>query len=213
MRTFLPTETCPHTCTMLRHVFGTHEVAVQPINAAMPLIVEAATLGLDYVKLLVSNVQNLPVLVLDAEERGTGRTTFAQWLISIAAPAGSCFESRERWLLPISDYGKGVARLIVLDETLIDSELLASLKEHITRTDKHAQLVIATHFGQLDDLDDRAWHVSLSAISNVDVDLYKLLMSERRAFMDFLLQYNVLSPKASRTWFAPELLRTHMAGQ
>lgn len=73
---YLPTPVMPVTATLLRAVFGTHTVELQnpPLTKAGEpsgfTHMEAALLGVDYVKLLIAGTTKLPVLTLVGNGNG-----------------------------------------------------------------------------------------------------------------------------------------------
>lgn len=81
----IPTDDMPATAGLLRTVFGTYPVALQPAIAsryAEPMgctHMESALLGVDYVKLLIAGGQKLPVLTLVGPENGLA-ALWLRWL-------------------------------------------------------------------------------------------------------------------------------------
>ncbi len=183
-------------------------------------------LGLDYFKLLLCNpTQILPILCLVSDQRSTGKTTFLDWLCIIfgnnAVQVGN-----EDFKNEFNSHWSG--KLVVgCDETKIDKlEVVEKIKrlstsrkttmnskgKDQTEQDFFAKFILNSNnehnFLPTDDEEIRFWVRKINTIKKKNTELLKDLAEEIPAFLYYLKDRQMSTPKLERHWFYTPLLKT-----
>ena len=187
----------PWTETLLRHVFA-----------------EQYEAGLIYLKCLYMHPkQILPILVLISKERGTGKTTFFNWLQYLFAQNMVQIEPDE--LSSIYNGGYATANIIAVDETLVDKQMTTekikslATKKNINVNYKYVNPFQAPFFGKvifasnnetrfmrIDREEIRFWVRKLQMPINENHNIEDDLVSEIPAFLHYLRH---IMPDVDRT--------------
>ncbi|WP_297100146.1 primase-helicase family protein [uncultured Draconibacterium sp.] len=183
-------------------------------------------LGLDYLQLLYQKpVHILPILCLVSKERSTGKSTFLKWLKAI-------FENNLTYLTNDSfgsqfnsDWANKL--LICIDEVLFNKEELTERIKYLSTTNhnkmeaKGKDKIEVEFFGKfilcsnnednfikIDAAEERFWVRKISKFETEDTDLLDKLVKEIPAFLFFLNNRELSSPRITRMWFTPAQIRT-----
>lgn len=183
-------------------------------------------LGLDYLQLLYQKpVHILPILCLVSKERSTGKSTFLKWLKAI-------FENNLTYLTNDSfgsqfnsDWANKL--LICIDEVLFNKEELTERIKYLSTTNhnkmeaKGKDKIEVEFFGKfilcsnnednfikIDAAEERFWVRKISKFETEDTDLLDKLVKEITAFLFFLNNRELSSPRITRMWFTPTQIRT-----
>ncbi|MCT4588825.1 MAG: DUF5906 domain-containing protein [Carboxylicivirga sp.] len=183
-------------------------------------------LGLDYLQLLYQKpVQILPILCLVSKERSTGKSTFLKWLKAI-------FENNLTYLTNDSfgsqfnsDWANKL--LICIDEVLFNKEELTERIKYLSTTNhnkleaKGKDKIEVEFFGKfilcsnnednfirIDASEERFWLRKVPKFNTEDTDLLVKLTQEIPAFLFFLQNRLLSTPRATRMWFTPLQIRT-----
>lgn len=183
-------------------------------------------LGLDYLQLLYQKpVHILPILCLVSKERSTGKSTFLKWLKAI-------FENNLTYLTNDSfgsqfnsDWANKL--LICIDEVLFNKEELTERIKYLSTTNhnkmeaKGKDKIEVEFFGKfilcsnnednfikIDAAEERFWVRKISKFETEDTDLLDKLVKEIPAFLFFLNNRELSSPRITRMWFTPTQIRT-----
>jgi len=204
---------CEFTLEFIKHLFG-----------------EQFELGLDFLQLLyLFPTQMLPVLCLISRERGTGKTTFINWLKFVfqkncTINTNSDFRSQFS-----SDWANKL--LILVDEVLLDrkedSERIKNLstaknfKSEAKGKDRvevefFGKFVLASNnefsFVYLDNEEIRFWVRKVKPFQGLLKDnlnaLFQQLTSEVPAFLYYIKNRTLSTTKQSRMWFTPDQIST-----
>lgn len=198
-----------YTKQLLKHIFGDQYI-----------------IGLDYLTILWRYPsQFLPILCLVSQERNTGKTTFLNWLGAIFEANFSIIKKRD--LLNKFNDSWINSLIIAIDEVKFDSRYETDhIKEMSTakyqqREQKGKDKFQAPFFGKIvlasnnindfiiiDKEEIRFWVRDIKSIENYIDDFEEKLKAEIPAFKYFLNNREILSPKTSRMWFKPEVLKT-----
>lgn len=199
----------PHIQMLLKHIFK-----------------ERYEYGVDYVQLLyIDPKQKLPVLLLVSAERGTGKTTFMNFLKEIFG-ANATFNSSDDFRSQFNaDWG--AKSLIMVDEALLSRrEECEKIKAYSTAKNAKVEakgrdredieffgkFILASNNVDfpviIDDEETRYWVEELQPLQNDDVDIAAKLRAEIPAFLHFLLHRKLASEKKTRMWFSRELIET-----
>lgn len=198
-----------NTESYLKHVFG-----------------EQYELGLDYLTILWRYpTQILPILCLVSSERNTGKTTFLNVLKLIFQnnlTVNTNEEFRGRFN---TDWTSKL--LICIDEVLLekreDSERLkhlstaTSFKSESKGVDKvespfYGKFVLCSNnedsFVNIDQGEIRYWVIKVLPFEKENTNLLKNIRAELPAFMHYLNNREIVSPKLTRMWFTPKQIET-----
>lgn len=183
-------------------------------------------LGLDYLQLLYQKpVHILPILCLVSKERSTGKSTFLKWLKAI-------FENNLTYLTNDSfgsqfnsDWANKL--LICIDEVLFNKEELTERIKYLSTTNhnkmeaKGKDKIEVEFFGKfilcsnnednfikIDAAEERFWVRKISKFKTEDTDMLVKLIKEIPAFLFFLNNRELSSPRITRMWFTPAQIRT-----
>jgi len=183
-------------------------------------------LGLDYLQLLYQKpVHILPILCLVSKERSTGKSTFLKWLKAI-------FENNLTYLTNDSfgsqfnsDWANKL--LICIDEVLFNKEELTERIKYLSTTNHNkmeakgkdkieveffGKFVLCSNnednFIKIDAAEERFWVRKISKFETEDTDLLDKLVKEIPAFLFFLDDRELSSPRITRMWFTPAQIRT-----
>lgn len=198
-----------NTKNFLEHIFG-----------------EQYHLGLDYIKVLYRYpTQCLPILCLVSEERKTGKSTFVYWLKDIYGynmTINTNDEFRSRFN---NDW---IGKLIIsVEETLLDkiedTERIKQLstgknaKEESKGINKkevefNGKFILSSNnertFIKIDEHETRFWVLKIPTLLKEDTQLMDKMKAEIPAFLAYLIQSEIETPKTTRTWFDETLLKT-----
>lgn len=187
---------------------------------------EQYELGLDYFQLLYTQPkQLLPILLLVSNERGTGKTTFLNFLKAIFQE-NATFNTNENFGNKFnSDW---TARLLIMiDETSLnrreDSERLKNLSTAISfkseskgkdkvEVDFYGKFVLCSNNEYrpliIDKEEIRYWVRRLDRLENDDTDFLGKVIAEIPHFLDYLQHRKMSTVKESRMWFTPQQIHT-----
>lgn len=183
-------------------------------------------IGLDYLKLLYEKpTQMLPILCLVSEERNTGKSTFIKWLKEIfennlTYVKGDSFGSQFN-----ADWANKL--IVAVDEVFFDKQEITERLKFLSTTNKDkieakgkdrveidffAKFILCSNnekdFIKIDNNEIRFWVRKISPIKSENTEFLKALQSEIRYFLQYLLNRPYSTPKVSRMWFCPTLIRT-----
>lgn len=194
----------------LKHIFGEHY-----------------EYGLDYMQILYQYpTQILPILCLVSKERQTGKTTFLDFLKMIFGE--NCIKVGNSEIS--SQFNSYTAtRLIVgVDETALDNNKEVTERIKMLSTSNRvpmqrkgvdheemwhfAKYILVsnneTNFIYTQEDEIRFWVRKVPRIERVITDLLKVMHEEIPAFLYFLNNRKIQTPKTSRAWFDHKLLET-----
>lgn len=199
----------PVTELFLKHIFG-----------------EQFDLGVDYLSIIWQYpTQILPILCLVSDKRNTGKTSFLNWLKlifqgNITINKNEDFRSRFN-----SDWSSKL--IIAIDEVLLDrredSERIKNLSTANTyKTESKGKDKIETgffgkfilcsnneeNFIQIDQNEIRYWVIKVNPFKNEDVDMLKKLKDEIPAFIYYLDERVIKTPRKTRMWFTKNQIYT-----
>ena len=199
----------PHIQMLVRHIFEEHY-----------------EMGLDYLQLLyLRPAVKLPILLLVSTERGTGKTTFLNFLKLIFQDNVTYNTNDEFRAKFNSDWGGML--IIMVDEVLLnkreESERIKclstarSMKIEEKGKDKYpvplfAKFILCSNNENLpviiDPEENRYWVRKVNHLDIDDVHLLDKLEAEIPTFLYFLQHRTLSTEERSRMWFAPELIAT-----
>lgn len=198
-----------HVGMLVRHIFG-----------------DQYELGMDYLQLLYRNPkQLLPIVLLVSSERGTGKTTFLNFLKEVFQE-NATFNTNDNFGSRFNSDWDGKL-LIMIDETSLNrrdhSERLKnmstarSFKSESKGKDKvevgfYGKFVMCSNNESrpvfIDKEEIRYWVRRVSRLDSDDTDFLEKLKQEIPAFLHFLLHRDMSTAKESRMWFAPDKIHT-----
>lgn len=178
----------------------------------------------DYLTILYRYpTQILPVLCLASKENGTGKSTFANALGWIFGENVSLLTQTDLQ----SQFNFWVTKLIAVFEEVSDSKKAintikafstaksASLNEKNekqTNVESFLKILINTNneddFIKANNEDIRYWVIRVKPIDTYDPNFDSKLLAEVPAVMWTLVHREISTPKKSRMWFEPRLLKT-----
>lgn len=191
---------------------------------------EQYELGLDYCKILYEKpLQILPILCIVSEERGTGKTTFLNFMKCVFGKNMTLNTNDDFRSQFNSDWANML--LIAVDEVLLDkredSERIKNLstarqfKAEAKGKDRQeieffGKFILCsnneTSFIYLDEHEIRYWVIKVPTIKtsnkSTPIDFIDVLKSEIPAFLDYLLTRSFSTKNNSRMWFTPEQITT-----
>ncbi|MGZ3999596.1 MAG: primase-helicase family protein [Mucilaginibacter sp.] len=201
----------------LKHVFG---------ETKLPSDHTMYELALDYLTILYRNpTQKLPIICLVSRERGTGKSTFL-WLLKALFQDNTTFIGNDDIKDQFND--DWAAKLVIgIDEGFIDKKnVLEKLKSMSTAPSIKLRGMYQgrqeipffgkfaltsndeDNFIAIDDKETRFLVQKVPILKNDDPDILQKMEEEVPAFLHYLAGREILHPKRSRHWFAPELLVT-----
>lgn len=203
----------PNTMILLKHIFG-----------------RQLEISLDYLQLIyLKPLQILPILVLVSSIRGTGKTTFFNWLKLIFSSNMILQEADNLKSRFNSELEGKIISAIEDTEYLRHQSIIDKIKNYSTAISYQSEakgcnrtevslfvkFIISSNNEEdllkLDSEEIRFWVVKVRAIAeeNLDTDILNKLELEVPAFLYFLKHRKLSIPKAkSRMWFAPKDIRT-----
>lgn len=218
-----------HTLKFLRHIFGEGTIRTgHPKRPGEIIEVNELDLGLDYIKLLYEKpTQLLPILCLVSRTRGTGKTTFFDWL-QVVFGANCCFIGARDI---DSDFNAHYASklLAIVDEALVGKrESVEKLKNMSTAKNimvnnkgvaQYAQAFFCKFllgsnnvrdFIRTDEDEVRFWVRDIPAIPKTELDtqLMDKMVEEIPDFLEFIGKRKMATENLFRSWFHPPLLMT-----
>lgn len=178
----------------------------------------------DYLTILYRYpTHTLPVLCLASKENGTGKSTFANALGWMFGQNVSLLTQTDLQ----SQFNFYVTKLLAVFEEVSDSKKAintikafstaksASLNEKNekqTNVESFLKILINTNneadFIRASDSDVRYWIIRVKPLEHFDPDFDTKLRNEVPAVMWTLAHRTISTPKQSRMWFAPHLLKT-----
>lgn len=196
----------PYTHNLIKHIFGTDQY----------------NLGLKYMKVLYEMPkQILPVLCLVSEKRGTGKTTFINWMQMIFGDNFVLINPEDLAASFNSSYA--TKNIITIDETVIDKissvEKLKSLAtaKSISVNQKHvshymipffSKIIICTNkekdFMRIDEEEIRFWVRKVHPIKNIKTNIEDILQKELPKFLRYLVDLPPIDITKSRMVFTAE---------
>jgi hypothetical protein len=222
------------TIGFLKHIFGEGTVRClhpkrRDANGDAEIIeVNELDLGLDYLKLLYEQpTQMLPILCLVSKERGTGKTTFFNYLQDLFGRNCTFIGAKDLEEPFNSHYAS--KKVIIIDEALVSKqESVEKLKSMSTSTTipvntKGISVYQQAFFGvflmgsnnirtfiRTDDDEVRFWVRKIKKLSGeqMDVHLSKKLVEEIPAFLHYLGSRAMATENLFRSWFHPPLTIT-----
>lgn len=217
------------TLKFMRHIFGEGTVAVpHPKDPEQQIVVKEVDLGLDYLKLLYERpTQMLPILCLISKERGTGKTTWFNYLRHLFGT--NCTQVGAKDLE--SDFNAHYASklLIIIDEALISKQESVEKLKHLSTSKLisvntkgvsqyeqpfFGKILVASNnvknFIRTDEDEVRFWIRKINAIPPRDRDLRveEKMIEEIPAMLSFLRKRQMATEELFRSWFEPTLLIT-----
>jgi hypothetical protein len=204
---------CPTTLIFIKHIFG-----------------EQYELGLDYLAILyLEPMQILPILSLVSDERKTGKSTFIFWLNELFGSNATINDNHAFEGNFNSDWTPKL--IIAVEETLIEKKAvyeriksLSTAKSHKTEAkgkDKtegkfFGKFILCSNFEEtfmpIDSKEIRFWVRKIPTFEAAgvkeNVDMLATLTSEIPAFLYFLINRGVKSPRKTRMWFTEKQIYT-----
>lgn len=188
-------------------------------------------LGLDYLKILLQKpTQQLPIFSLVSIERGTGKSTFLNWLKAIYGE-NMTINSNDNFKSNFnSDW---VPKLIIaVEEALLnkkeDSERFKNLStakfskiesKGIDRQEVEffGKFILCSNnednFIYIDKQEVRYWVRKIPPLENCETDILSKLEQEIPSFLGFLLARPYSTEKKTRMWFTPREIYTPALGR
>ena len=204
---------CPTTLSFIKHIFG-----------------EQYELGLDYLAILyLEPMQILPILSLVSNERKTGKSTFIFWLNELFGSNATVNDNNDFEGRFNSDWTSKL--VIAVEETLIEKKAvyeriksLSTAKSHKTEAkgkDKtegkfFGKFILCSNFEEtfmpIDAKEIRFWVRKVPTFKSKgveeNVDMLATLTSEIPAFLHFLQNRGIKSPRKTRMWFTEKQIYT-----
>jgi len=218
-----------YTLKFMRHVFGTGTVRVaHPKRPGETMEVNELDLGLDYIKLLYERpTQLLPILCLVSQARGTGKTTFFDWLKVLFGANATQIGARDLE----SDFNAHYASKLVaiIDEALVGKresveklKYMSTAKNVMVNTKGVSQyeqpffckFLLGSNnvrdFIRTDQDEVRFWVRDIPPIPKADLDikLMEKMVAEIPDFLEFIGKRKFATEDLFRSWFHPPLLMT-----
>lgn len=222
------------TLKFLEHIFGSGTVSAphpKRTNAdGTPHLIQVKELdlGLDYLKLLYEQpTQMLPIFCAVSKMRGTGKTTFFDYLQTVFG--NNCTFIGAKDLEGDFNFHYASKKIVIIDEALIGKqesvEKLKSLStakylmvnnKGVAQYQQACFLVFLLgsnnirNFIKTDDDEVRFWVRNIPQIKaeDNDTELATKLVDEVPAFLHYLRQRPMATEKLFRSWFHPPLLVT-----
>jgi hypothetical protein len=216
---------CKYTIAFLKHIFGEKLIDIKQRDGS---VIRTAyyQLALDYIQLLYQKpTQRLPILCLVSKENETGKSTFGDLLKAIFTDNAATVGNSDL----ADDFNSFWASklLIMCDETKIDKQSVVEKVKSLTFAKKIGlnakgrDKIEISFFGKFmfftnneenfiyaSDEDLRYWVIKVPRLREKNPDMIKLMLDEIPFFLAFLNQRKLVTPRTTRMWFEPDLLRT-----
>ena len=199
----------PHIQMLVRHIFD-----------------EQFDMGMDYLQLLyLYPERKLPILLLVSSERGTGKTTWLNF-IKLIFQGNVTFNTNDEFRAKFNGDWAGML-VIMVDEVLLnkrdDTERLKCLStaQSIKIEEKGKDKLPVPFFAKyilcynnenlpviIDPEENRYWVRKVNHLDIDDTHFLEKLEAEIPAFLHFLQNRELSTKEESRMWFAPELIAT-----
>ena len=211
----------PHIEKLMKHIFGEHMVKCAKTCEEYL----SWHMGLDYVQILLTEpIRKLPVLVLYSEENNTGKSTFGHLLADIFSD--NVVEVGNSALT--SEFNETYADKLVcvVEETLLDrkkdTEKIKALStafrmlvnpkgvrqfsidffcKFIFNSNNRRMIYLTKH-------DERFWILEIPQLTEDDPTFRDKMKAEIPAFIQFLKERELATPKQSRMHFHNSLIKT-----
>lgn len=230
-----------NTKMFLEHIFGTrvitceHPKEFNEDGTAKTIVRKSdgqplteLDLGLDYLQLLFTKpTQPLPILCLGSSKRGTGKTTFGDWLADMFGANAATLGNDD----VVSDFNAHyiTKSVVMIEESKIEKttviEKIKNLStaswairnakgENQVRVETFLHFVMMTNnvrdFVRTDDEETRFWVRDVPVIdpTKLNTELKQALHDEIPAFLHMLQNRPMATEKLYRAWFHPPLLET-----
>ncbi|MGF7230003.1 primase-helicase family protein [Arachidicoccus sp.] len=188
---------------------------------------EQIEIGLDYLAILyLKPIEKLPVFCLVSKERGTGKTTFLN-LLKLIFGGNFTYNTNEDFRSQFNSHWS--SKLIVaVDEVLLDkkedSERIKNLstaktyKSEAKGVDKQEVEIICKFILCSNNVDSfihvelgetRYWVRKILPFETENENLLQEMKMQIPAFLHFLKERGIITPKTSRMWFDFKLYETH----
>lgn len=218
----------------LKHIFGEQEVTfVHPTSTnadGSPKTMSFSTfeMGLDYLQILYTNpTQKLPILCLTSEDRGTGKTTFGNWLCDWMGN-NAMMAGNDDLVSDFNAHYIGKCAMVV-EESKIEKDIVVEKLKNLATADQSTinakgvqqkpidvclHIIMLTNnirnFIRTDDKETRFWVLQVPAIPDtlLDTEIRRSMYEEIPAFLRMLSNRKYATEKLYRAWFHPKLLET-----
>lgn len=216
---------CPVIMSLFKHIFGEKLVNIPRLDGTA---VNTAyyNLGLDLVQIMYQRpTQRLPILCLVSRENETGKSTFGNLMKAIftnnAATVGNADladDFNSFWATKL---------LIMCDEAKIDKQAVVEKVKSLTFAKKIGlnakgkDKIEIPFFGKFmfftnneenfiyaSEEDLRYWVNKVPRLKEKNPDFENIMLEEIPAFLSFLNHRKIVSPRMTRMWFDPKLLKT-----
>lgn len=230
-KVFIPVE---NNCYNLYSQFPHSEVMEDVLSTEIPFSLgvmnhifgEQIDLGLKYIKILYENPkQILPILALVSTERGTGKTTFLNWIHMIFSENAILISPADLTSHFNSIYA--TKNIIMVDETVIEksasTEKLKSIAtaKSISVSQKFiseysipffGKVILCTNkehdFIRIDEEEIRFWVRKIKPVTDLNTNIENNLFDEIPKFLKFLSQLPAIDLTKSRMVFTQEEIQT-----
>jgi hypothetical protein len=210
---------CSNTLEFIKHIFGDHVVSHNRQSY------KNYELGLDYLQIMLTEPYHpLPVLILYSPENNTGKSTFGNWQSAILGENAINVTNNDLK----SDFNAHWVKklLIYCEETLLerkfDSEMIKakSTSNKATANAKGVNQYQSEFFGKfqlysnnkrminLNKHDERYWIRQVPLPDKINPRLGTILEQEIPAFLHFIKNRTLKTPRISRMHFAAKLILT-----
>ena len=200
----------PATAFMLNHIFGDDNFL----------------LGVKYMQVLYLHPkQALPILALVSTERGTGKTTFINWISMLFGANSVLITPTDLSSAFNSIYA--TKNIIMVDETTIEKQsTIERLKSLVTAKEItvnmksiahytlpfYGKVILCTNkeddFLKVDEAEIRFWIRKVPVLKEINTNVEKALFEEIPAFLKFLTDMPPIDFSKSRMVFTPEEIQT-----
>lgn len=230
-KTFIPVQNgCFNLYSKFNHDEATEDVLIKDIPFSIGVMNhifgEQFDLGLKYMKLLYEHpTQILPILSLVSTERGTGKTTFLNWIQMIYGENSVMISPEDLMRGFNSIYA--TKNIIMVDETVVEKsttvEKLKSLAtaKTISISQKfvseysipfYAKIILCTNkekdFMRIDEEEIRFWVRKIKPVTKLNTNIEKNLFDEIPKFLRFLSSLPEIDFSKSRMVFTNEEIIT-----
>jgi len=218
-------EDCPFIIGFFKHIFGERLIDIKQ-KEGDPIRTAYYQLALDYVQLLYQKpIQRLPILCLVSKDNETGKSTFGNLMKAVFTNNATVVGNADL----ADDFNSFWATklLIMCDETKIDKQAVVEKVKSLTFAKKIGlnakgkDKIEIPFFGKFmfftnneenfiyaSEEDLRYWVIKVPRIKDKNPDYEQYMHDEIQAFLSFLNNRKMVSPRMTRMWFDPVLLKT-----